>query len=152
DVAIVSAEPGTTRDALETRVVLGGVPVTLVDTAGLRETDNAIEAEGVRRARAHAAAADRVLIVCEAGDPTPPSPDPDTVLIANKLDLGGAVPLGAIGVSAITGAGMDALRDRLASEARSLTESRGSPPLTRARHRAALLEARARLADAASAE
>ena len=52
DVAIVSAIPGTTRDALETRVVLGGVPVTLVDTAGLREAADEIEAEGVRRARA----------------------------------------------------------------------------------------------------
>ncbi len=51
DVAIVSAVPGTTRDALEARVVLGGVPVTLVDTAGLRATADAIEAEGVRRAR-----------------------------------------------------------------------------------------------------
>ncbi len=55
DVAIVSAIPGTTRDALETRAVLGGVPVTLVDTAGLRETTDEIEAEGVRRARARAA-------------------------------------------------------------------------------------------------
>ncbi|HEX3576601.1 MAG TPA: tRNA uridine-5-carboxymethylaminomethyl(34) synthesis GTPase MnmE, partial [Rhodopila sp.] len=54
DVAIVSAIPGTTRDALETRVILGGVPVTLVDTAGLRETTDSIEAEGVRRARARA--------------------------------------------------------------------------------------------------
>ena len=61
DVAIVSAIPGTTRDALETRVVLGGVPVTLVDTAGLRDATDEIEAEGVRRARARAAAADLVI-------------------------------------------------------------------------------------------
>ena len=67
DVAIVSAIPGTTRDVLETRVVLGGVPVTLVDTAGLREATDEIEAEGVRRARAHAAAADLVMVVVEAG-------------------------------------------------------------------------------------
>ena len=67
DVAIVSATPGTTRDALETRVVLGGVPVTLVDTAGLRDAIDEIEAEGVRRARARAAAADLVLVVVEAG-------------------------------------------------------------------------------------
>ena len=50
DVAIVSATPGTTRDAIETRIVLGSVPVTLVDTAGLRDTADPIEAEGVRRA------------------------------------------------------------------------------------------------------
>src|SRR5580692_4455742 len=62
DVAIVSELPGTTRDTLEARVVFGGVPVTLVDTAGLRETQDAIEAEGVRRARARAAAADLVIV------------------------------------------------------------------------------------------
>jgi tRNA modification GTPase len=67
DVAIVSAIPGTTRDVLETRVVLGGVPVTLIDTAGLREATDEIEAEGVRRARARAAAADLVMVVVEAG-------------------------------------------------------------------------------------
>ena len=66
DVAIVSAIPGTTRDALETRVVLGGVPVTLVDTAGLRDAADEIEAEGVRRARARAAAADLVIVVEES--------------------------------------------------------------------------------------
>ena len=64
-MAIVSAIPGTTRDALETRVVLGGVPVTLVDTAGLRDAADEIEAEGVRRARARAAAADLVVVVEE---------------------------------------------------------------------------------------
>ncbi len=81
DVAIVSATPGTTRDALETRVVLGGVPVTLVDTAGLRDATDEIEAEGVRRARARAAAADLVMVVVEAGadalgDAPSPSPLP----------------------------------------------------------------------------
>ena len=77
DVAIVSAIPGTTRDALEARVVLGGVPVTLVDTAGLRDTTDEVEAEGVRRARAHAAEADLVILVeaaatAEATEPPPP--------------------------------------------------------------------------------
>src|SRR6202012_2462922 len=67
DVAIVSATPGTTRDALEARVVLGGVPVTLVDTAGLRDTEDPIEAEGVRRAHARAADADLVIDLVEAG-------------------------------------------------------------------------------------
>ena len=74
DVAIVSATPGTTRDALETRVVLGGVPVTLVDTAGLRETSDEIEAEGVRRALARAETADAVIEVMETGVKAPPSP------------------------------------------------------------------------------
>jgi tRNA modification GTPase len=207
DVAIVSPQPGTTRDALETRVVLGGVPVTLVDTAGLREAADDIEAEGVRRARARAAAADLVITVIEAQSPAssalPPSSSPlsspssprkrgsrlagtelaslgprfrgddgeengddgeengddggeggndEYVLVANKLDLGGAVPDGAIGISALTGEGLDALRARLAEAARSLTESAGPPPLTQARHRAALQKAAARLAGAQIAE
>ena len=154
DVAIVSPLPGTTRDALETRVVLGGVPVTLVDTAGLRETQDAIEAEGVRRALARAADADLVIAVIESGHDIPPitaEPSP-RIIAANKIDLGGAVPLGAIGVSALTGEGLDTLRACLTRHARSLTETAGPPPLTRARHRAALQEAVARLAGAATAD
>ena len=166
DVAIVAATPGTTRDALETRVVLGGVPVTLVDTAGLRESADAIEAEGVRRARARAAQADLVIGVIEAGEggscreKTPPplvggvwgeGEAGTSLLVANKLDLGGAVPAEAIGVSALTGEGLDQLRTRLAEAARTLTESAGPPPLTQARHRAALQEAATRLAGAAIA-
>ncbi len=150
DVAIVSPTPGTTRDALETRVVLGGVPVTLVDTAGLRAAADPIEAEGVRRARAHAAAADLVIAVREAGA-APGDVPPDALRVANKIDLGGAVPAGALGVSAATGAGLAALRARLAAEAARLTDRSGPPPLTRARHRAALETASACLAGAAAA-
>jgi tRNA modification GTPase len=150
DVAIVSATPGTTRDALETRVVLGGVPVTLVDTAGLRETADEIEAEGVRRALARAEVADVVIRVVDR--PEVGEKDGDWIVVANKLDLGGAVPVGAIGVSALTGEGLDTLRARLAEAARSLTESSGPAPLTQARHRVALREAVARLAGAEAAE
>lgn len=144
DVAIVSDQPGTTRDALEARVVLGGVPITLVDTAGLREATDAIEAEGIRRALARAADADLRIRVMVAGE-TDDTDFPDDLLIANKADLGGAVPVGALSVSARTGMGMDALRDRLGDMARALTQAQGPPPLTRARHRAALLEAVERL-------
>ena len=158
DVAIVSAIPGTTRDALETRVVLGGVPVTLVDTAGLREAGDEIEAEGVRRARARAAAADLVIMV-EQATPPPPVPFPQGegesgigILVANKIDLGGLVPAGAVAISALTGEGLAELRARLADAARTLTESAGPPPLTQARHRAALQEAAARLAGAQTAD
>jgi tRNA modification GTPase len=141
DVAIVSPVPGTTRDALETRVVLGGVPVTLVDTAGLRETTDSIEAEGVRRALARARDADLVMTVIEAGSSPPPALDTNTMLIANKADLASPGPDGALRISAKTGLGMDELRARLARTARQMTESSGPPPLTRARHRAALLAA-----------
>jgi tRNA modification GTPase len=175
DVAIVSATPGTTRDALETRVVLGGVPVTLVDTAGLRDTIDEIEAEGVRRAWARAAAADLVIVVVEARDsppplagggwgegasrphrPPPPAPLPqgegEVVVVTNKIDLGGVVPADAIAVSVLTGIGLPILRARLETAARSLTEGAGPPPLTQARHRAALQEAAARLAGARCAD
>ena len=147
DVAIVSALPGTTRDALETRLILGGVPVTLVDTAGLRETADPIEAEGVRRARAHAAAADLVLALSEAGSPAPAREHGSVpvLAIATKTDLGGAVPPGALGVSAATGAGLAALRARLAAAAERLTQAAGPAPLTRTRHRAALTDALAAL-------
>ncbi len=147
DVAIVSALPGTTRDALETRLILGGVPVTLVDTAGLRETADPIEAEGVRRARAHAAAADLVLALSEAGSPAPAREHGSVpvLAIATKTDLGGAVPPGALGVSAATGAGLAALRARLATAAERLTQAAGPAPLTRTRHRAALTDALAAL-------
>jgi tRNA modification GTPase len=167
DVAIVAETPGTTRDALEARVVLGGVPVTLVDTAGLRETPDAIEAEGVRRARARAAAADLVIVVDEVGNgnatfPPPvggrgeirsyPIPIAPTLMLTNKVDLRGTIPPDAIGISVRTGAGMDSLRARLAAEARALTDNAGPPPLTRARHRAALQEAAAGLVRATGAD
>ena len=151
DVAIVSALPGTTRDALEVRVVLGGVPVTLVDTAGLRDTVDAIEAEGVRRARARAEAADYVLLVGDVCTGVAEEAD-QTLRICNKTDLGGIVPEGTIGVSAETGAGIDVLHARLAAVARSLTEGAGPPPLTRMRHRAALMMAADRLDAAAEME
>ena len=165
DVAIVSAMPGTTRDALEARVVLGGVPVTLVDTAGLRASTDAIEAEGVRRALARAADADLVVVVIEPGEQEAPPPlaggswgegeyviAASHLLVVNKLDLGSVAPVDAIGVSALTGEGLDTLRARLGAAARSLTESAGPPPLTQARHRAALQQAAARLADAGIAD
>jgi tRNA modification GTPase len=150
DVAIVAATPGTTRDVLETRVVFGGVPVTLVDTAGLRETTDSIEAEGVRRALARAGDADLAMVVIEAGSEAPA--DAGGLLIANKADLGGAGPEGALRISAQTGLGMDTLRDRLAAIARQMTESSGPPPLTRARHRAALLASSMHLEAAGAAD
>lgn len=149
DVAIVSPTPGTTRDALETRIVLAGVPVTLVDTAGLRDAADPIEAEGVRRARARAADADLVVHLEEVGRPAADSAG--GIRVVNKIDLGGAVPSDAIGISALTGAGLDTLRNRLGVEAQALTAASGPPPLTRARHRAALQDATARLADARKA-
>ena len=156
EVAIVAPTPGTTRDVLEARVELGGVPVTLLDTAGLRESDDAIEAEGVRRARARAADADAVVLVGDASYPCRgPRVESRTgqrvVKVTNKIDLVPALVEDTVGVSALTGGGMDRLREALADLARDLTQSSGPPPLTRARHRAALIEGVERLRAAGAA-
>ncbi len=146
DVAIVSPVPGTTRDPVEASLVLAGVPVTLVDTAGLRETADPIEAEGVRRARARAEGADLVMVVRDAGrvDLCPPRTE-EPVRVASKIDLGGDALEGEIAVSVVTGFGLDALRHALTERVASLTRVAGSAPPTRARHVAALREATARL-------
>ena len=68
EAAIVSPYAGTTRDVIEVHLDLGGLPVTLLDTAGIRETDDPVELEGVRRARERAAGADLVLWVVDASD------------------------------------------------------------------------------------
>jgi tRNA modification GTPase len=149
DIAIVSAQPGTTRDAIEARLVLGGVPVTLVDTAGLRETNDPIEAEGVRRARARAREADIVLRLQQAGTPLQDSKDiaSGDIAVATKIDLlsDSTITAQSLAVSVVTGAGMDALRSRLSAEVTRLTQGGAQTPLTRARHRAALSEALERL-------
>lgn len=155
DVAIVSETPGTTRDALETRVILGGVPVTLVDTAGLRETSDSVEAEGVRRALLRVRDADLAITVIEAGSPGPYKTE--GLLIVNKADLDRPGPDrpgpdGALRISAKTGLGMATLRRHLSDLARQMTESSGPPPLTRARHRAALIAAAQHLDAALAAE
>jgi tRNA modification GTPase len=140
DVAMISPYPGTTRDALEVWIELAGVPVMLIDTAGLRDTDDPLEAEGVRRARAHAARADLVMRVIASTCEDALSEDAAGLRVANKIDLA-AAPMGWLGVSALTGEGLDRLRQALSVEVRRLTEAGPHPVLSRARHEGALLEA-----------
>jgi tRNA modification GTPase len=160
DVAIVSPFAGTTRDILEVPLVLGDVPVILIDTAGLRETSDPVEAEGVRRARAKAAQADLLLRLvsadaAEAGedpassvtteDPSRDVPATPQLVIATKGDLG-PPPLDVdLIVSARTAQGIGALRERLAGIAMAATAQNGPPPLTRQRHRSLLNETRDQL-------
>jgi tRNA modification GTPase len=141
DVAIVSPQPGTTRDALDVHLDLGGIAVTLVDTAGLRETLDAVEAEGIRRAKARAAAADLVIQVTDAQSGAAAEGGAEDLVVFNKIDLE-AGPEGQVGVSAKTGAGMDILVDILTERARRLTRSERDPVLSHARHVAALRDAR----------
>jgi tRNA modification GTPase len=96
--------------------------------------------------------ADLVLTVVEVGAEAVAMGGERHILVANKADLGLSGPPGALRISAKTGEGMADLRNCLASVARRMTQSRGAPPLTRARHRAALLAAAAHLEDAERAE
>lgn len=138
DAAMVSEWAGTTRDAIEVRLMLGGVPVTLVDTAGLRETLDPLEVEGVRRARQHALHADLVLEV--AAGLLPAEAGAGRLRVWNKVDLASA-PSGWIGVSARTGDGIERLEAALVQEVVRLTDTSAEPPMTRARHRAGIDEA-----------
>jgi tRNA modification GTPase len=143
EAAIVSPQAGTTRDVVEARVVIAGVPVLLADTAGLRETADAIEAEGVRRARAQGQAAELVLAVFAADA----APDAETLalletgalVVVNKADLA-APALAGIAVSARTGAGLPALRAALEAAVRARAGLSDVAGLTRPRHRAALAD------------
>lgn len=132
DVAIVSDLPGTTRDAVGVRVDLGGVPVRLTDTAGLRDTSDAIEAEGVRRARAKAEQADFVILIAGPDmDFAAPPGGAGVLRVRTKADL--AMDEAALCVSAKTGQGMQALRTRLIEEALVLTDRQGAAALARPR-------------------
>ena len=153
EAAIVSPFAGTTRDVIEIGLDLGGIPVTFCDTAGLREADNAIEAEGVRRALARASTADLRLVLL-AADAKPDAATlallgADAIVIGTKSDLGLPAMVGALPVSTRTGLGLDILRARLTAAAAARAGVGGV--LTRPRHRAALGEAVHWLDEAAQA-
>ncbi|MDD2704880.1 MAG: tRNA uridine-5-carboxymethylaminomethyl(34) synthesis GTPase MnmE [Acidocella sp.] len=143
EIAIVSDIPGTTRDAVGMRVDLGGVPVHITDTAGLRETQDAIEAEGVRRALARAGRADFLLLAAPPGEPFPEAPPGIPALcLRTKADLGGTE---GFAVSARSGAGMEVLRARLAQVAQDLTDTKGAAALARPRQIACVRDTAAAL-------
>jgi tRNA modification GTPase len=149
EAAITSPIAGTTRDIIEVAIDLQGYPVIFADTAGLRDSGDVIEQEGLRRALQRAEEAEIRLFVFDAGHPAEACgasawPGPDTLLVANKIDL---VPAGhanlpnmALAISALTGEGVDellaALGERVAQSYRI-----EAPVLTRARHRQTLEEA-----------
>jgi tRNA modification GTPase len=146
DVAIVAETAGTTRDVIEVQMDLGGYPVTVADTAGLRDTSEAIEAEGVRRALARAEAADLVLLLLDgsANDPMAGLRANTRIdlTIFNKSDLPWPAKRDGIAISLRTGVGLDAMIEALTCKVRERLESPNEVPvLTRKRHRHALEEA-----------
>jgi tRNA modification GTPase len=157
DAAIVSSVPGTTRDAIEVDLDLGGYAVTLIDTAGLRDTTDEIESEGIKRARAKAQIADLRLGVFDAAEfvndsrVSPELVEGDAILL-NKSDVPSAkaqkmaAPLHSMRISAKTGEGIDALLAWLEQQVVTRTGGSESMPMTRARHREALVDAHAALA------
>ncbi|MCJ2087382.1 tRNA uridine-5-carboxymethylaminomethyl(34) synthesis GTPase MnmE [Methylobacterium sp. E-005] len=143
DVAIVSDTPGTTRDAIEVRLDLAGLPVLLVDTAGLRETAEAVEAEGIRRTRVRIEAADLVvaLVPPEGAAPDLTGTAVPVMTVHTKADLlagfQGQRSVGVLRVSARTGHGLIDLLDAIQAQAETGL-GQGDALITRARHRAAL--------------
>lgn len=167
--AIVTDIAGTTRDTIEAPALLGDVPITLTDTAGLRETDDPVEKIGVDRTRKAVESADLVLVVIDGSEPL--TEDDVAVLdmlksqeravpsivVLNKSDLPAAfsksdIPhfcdeSGVVAVSAISGEGLDALEKRAVRAVTGGIDLDGAPILvTRARHRAALERAKVSLA------
>ena len=150
DVAIVAETAGTTRDIIEVRLDIGGFLVVMADTAGLRESADVVESEGVRRALKRAEQSDLVLLLLDGsqGDPLaglPDAPKADLV-VWNKADLPSPQWVDGMHVSLKTGAGLDALLAELETIVRDRLSRRGdAPAVTRARHRHALREALAAL-------
>ncbi len=169
DAAIVSPEAGTTRDVIEVRLDLEGLPVIVSDTAGLRAAEGVVEAEGIRRTIARGREADLVLWLVDATAPVWDVPEAlqeggaRIVLVVNKVDLvrdwgeqavaPHPYPLPACGereverISVLTGFGIAELAGVLASHARERIEPGEAPVITQARHREALEDCLAGLQD-----
>jgi tRNA modification GTPase len=145
--AITSAIAGTTRDLVEAPTGLGGIPFLLVDTAGLRETEDEVETIGVRRARESIDAADLILWLGPPAD----SPAPErSILVQSKIDVTPPDPAAHLHVSAETGEGIDRLVAMLIKRAQALLP-RESELALNARQRGALGAALGSLRDAGQA-
>lgn len=145
DAALTSELAGTTRDVVEVRMDLRGLPVTLLDTAGLRETEDSVETMGIERARARAESADLRIFLVEDADSGPGMDAArEDVVAVGKADLGAGR---AFAVSGLTGEGVDELIERVAST----LEIRAGAAMTatRERHRNAMTSALERLEEAA---
>ncbi len=166
--AIVTEVPGTTRDLVSERVVVGGIPFRLVDTAGLRDTEDRVESIGIERTRGAIADADVVLVVVDVSDADAvdslvpllaATEGLRRIVVLNKTDLASPSPElallagdSAVAMSALTGEGIDALRDsllELSGAGTGLTDD--TLMVTNARHHALLSAAAAHLAESSGA-
>jgi len=145
DAAITSEIAGTTRDVIEVRMELAGLPVTLLDTAGLRETDDTVEKIGVARALERAKAADLRVFLMESDGKPEFDPAPDDIVMTSKADLSGE-KLGS--VSGKTGAGVVELVEQIGARLSSKTAKAGLA--TRARHKEAMERCLVSLSDASN--
>jgi len=153
EAAIVSARAGTTRDVVEVAMVMAGVPVTLVDTAGLRDARDDIEREGVRRALQQAELADIQIWLHAPDVEASPPPVPDTgkrYVVMNKIDTLAETDKDAGGqhrfaISATKGTGIDTLLAALQQDVADMYGTQEAPVLTRERHYSALAEAVAQI-------
>lgn len=141
EAAITSEHAGTTRDVIEVRMDLGGLAVTVLDTAGLREAEDAVERIGIARARDRAAAADLRIHLLGEGDQSEVAVREGDLVLRAKADLHGGD-----GVSGLTGAGVDAMVAELTSTLRQ--RAAGAGIAMRERHRAAMLRAAEHLENA----
>ncbi len=154
DAAIVTDIPGTTRDLIEVRMVLAGFLVRLIDTAGLRESADLVEQEGVRRAQMAASEADIRILLYDSADEEPPIASSETdICVANKVDAtpNPDVSRETLAISAKTGEGVDTLLETIRSHLSDLGKTAPAPVITRARHRQGILEGLAALKQALNA-
>jgi tRNA modification GTPase len=154
EAAIVTPLAGTTRDLLRADLELGGIPVSLIDSAGIRSTEDLIEREGVRRSTEAAGFVDVVIWVLAPDGPMqePPTLDSPPIQVWNKSDLEAKPPDGFIGISCKSGSGLEELRAALVARLESET-GWGEPALvTRARHRRLLQDASLALSSVESGE
>lgn len=149
DVSIVSALPGTTRNSIEIALDLGGLPVNLIDTAGIRETDDPIEIEGIMRSRRRAEEADLTLWLTDgaaSSDAEELSTGGSRLTVRTKIDLHPGDPIEGLAISAKTGEGIEGLLAAIADIAGQQLLGDQPALITQTRHRLAFEEAAAHLA------
>ncbi|NQY41429.1 MAG: tRNA uridine-5-carboxymethylaminomethyl(34) synthesis GTPase MnmE [Henriciella sp.] len=147
EAAIVTDIPGTTRDVVEVRLTLGGYLVWISDTAGLRETDDIVEAEGVRRARQAGAEADLRIWMFDAREPIEDDlVQPGDIVVVNKSDLVSPdVSRETLLISAKEGKGVERVEASIVDRLSGLTANLSAPMITRARHRQGIERAKTHL-------